>query len=228
MTESVPVRCPACGREHAYSPPEYPCVCGAPVSVPVPLGGTAVEIRHRSWEDSWTEVSCRACGADGHWPQPEFICACGATIRLATAEGDAIEETSAPDRPAFRPLTIRTAHDAVACAAQFLCWLGFEDVRPAAPRSANGVDLRGPEIVGAVNPATHPTGARGIETLWLHGLSENAIPIAFSLAGYDRQARSRADELQLPLFVLDLAGTPQPVNDPADLLLRERDPGHRD
>ncbi|WP_443076023.1 hypothetical protein [Streptomyces sp. SP18ES09] len=40
----------------------------------------------------------------------------------------------------------------------------------------------------------------------------------FSLAGYTPEAHTRAAEIGLPLFVLDLTGTPQPVNDAAQAL----------
>lgn len=43
--------------------------------------------------------------------------------------------------------------------------------------------------------------------------------VFFSLAGYAQDARARADGLCIPLFVMDLTGTPQPVNGPADELL---------
>jgi ribosomal protein S27E len=218
MVHSMPVRCPACRREHGFSPPEYPCTCGAAVSVPLLPGGGAVLVRHRSWSEAWAEVTCAACGKAGQWPQPEFCCPCGAMVRLSQSSPD--EDTPPdPDRPAFRPVTIRTAYDAVSCAAQFLRWLGFQEVRTAVPRPASGIDLRGPRVVGLVDPTTVPTAQRDIETLWLHGLTESVTAVAFSLAGYDREARGRADELRLPLFVLDLTGTPQPVNDPADALL---------
>jgi hypothetical protein len=37
-------------------------------------------------------------------------------------------------------------------------------------------------------------------------------------------ARDRADRLAVPLFVMDLTGTPQPVNDAADTLIRTGPP----
>ncbi|WP_103501835.1 MULTISPECIES: hypothetical protein [unclassified Streptomyces] len=216
MAHSVPVRCPACRREHTFSPPEYPCSCGAAVSVPLLSGGGAVLVRHRSWADSWTEVRCSSCGEAGQWPQPEFCCPCGAMVRLAPGTGGAAEHGTGVGRAAFRPLTIRTSYDAVSCAGHFLRWLGYQDVRTAMPRPASGIDLRGSRVLGVVDATTVPTALRDVETLWLHGMSEELTPVAFSLAGYERAARARADELRLPLFVLDLTGTPQPVNDAAD------------
>ncbi|MDT0442155.1 hypothetical protein [Streptomyces johnsoniae] len=221
MTKSVSVRCPSCRREHRYLPPQYPCACGAPVTVSLPPTSSPVSVRHRSWADAWTEVACQVCGRNGQWPQAEFECPCGVTVRLGP--GDARTRPAAAEggeRPPFRPLTIRTGHDAVACAAQFLRWLGFPGVRTAVPRPPSGVDLHGPSVVGLVNAATEPTGAEDVETIWLHALVEPAVAVAFSLAGYDRGARARADELRLPLFVLDLTGTPQPVNEAADVLMR--------
>ncbi|WP_246108638.1 hypothetical protein [Streptomyces sedi] len=318
MARSVLLRCPVCRREHRYVPPEYPCACGAPVTLPVAGDGAPVRVAHRSWADAWTELECPACGRSGHWPCPGFDCACGAMVRLTPAAprvagpawdgpsddadphpeaGRAAGENSAsegassakteqactdgaedapPDaeeppaheppedgvRPAsrapgapgssaarefaqgrraargtpgpaddaagpgsrrgpFRPLTIRTGYDAVACAAHFLRWLGFAGVRTAVPRTASGLDLRGPSVVGLVNATTAPTEDGELEVLWLHGQLGSALPVAFSLAGYGGPARTLADRLRLPLFVLDLSGTPQPVNQPGEALLRD-------
>ncbi|MEU8762459.1 hypothetical protein [Streptomyces sp. NPDC048659] len=122
-------------------------------------------------------------------------------------------------RPAFRPVTIRTARDAVAASAGYLRWLGFRDVVQPEERSATAVDLRGPGLVAQVDPSTRPTGLRAVECLWLNGLSNGAAGICFSLAGYTPEAHERAEGLGIPLFVLDLTGTPQPVNGPADALI---------
>ncbi|MGW2013715.1 hypothetical protein [Streptomyces sp. NPDC001927] len=125
----------------------------------------------------------------------------------------------APPRPSFRPVTIRTARDAVAASAGYLRWLGFRDVVQPEERSTSEVDLRAPGLVAQVDPSTRPAGLRAVECLWLNGLSSTAVSVFFSLAGYTPEARSRADELGIPLFVLDLTGTPQPVNTPADELV---------
>jgi hypothetical protein len=123
-------------------------------------------------------------------------------------------------RPAFRPVTIRTAQDARTAAAEYLRWLGFTGVRVTEKRPASGVDLRGSGILAHVDPTTAPTTLREIETLWLNGLNEEVPTACFSLAGYSREARTGADSLSVPLFVLDLTGMPQAVNDPADELIR--------
>ncbi|HEX5567254.1 MAG TPA: hypothetical protein VFY14_10105, partial [Streptomyces sp.] len=102
-----------------------------------------------------------------------------------------------------------------------LDWLGFQQVRTVAEtHPVPGVDLRGPAVLARVDPTTAPTALDAVETLWLHGLNESAVAVCFSLAGYAPDARRRADDLRLPLFVLDLTGTPQPVNDPARELAR--------
>lgn len=243
MAENLPVRCPACRREHVYTPTAYPCPCGAPVTLPLLSGGAPVQVRTRTWADSWVEGRCSACGRQDQWPQPEFGCPCGAMVRLPVAPipragaerrspagpstgparavpAPATPVSRPPVRPAFRPITIRTARDAVTAAAQYLLWLGFAEVRVAREGSCTGVDLRGTRVVARVDPTTAPTALRDIETLWLNGLNDSVQAVCFCLAGYARDARERADELHIPLFVLDLTGTPQPVNDPADQLVR--------
>ncbi|MFZ3473744.1 hypothetical protein ACODT3_07480 [Streptomyces sp. 4.24] len=118
-------------------------------------------------------------------------------------------------------MTIRTARDAVATAALYLRWLGFQDVRQpdGRPIPSAAVDLRAPGLVAQVDPTTAPAGLRAVECVWLNGLTASATSVYFSLAGYTREARTRADELGIPLFVMDLTGMPQPVNDPADGLV---------
>jgi hypothetical protein len=250
MAESVSVRCPACRREHAYSAPTFPCACGTPLTLPLLRGGVAVQVRHRSWDDSWVSMRCPDCARKDEWPQPEFGCPCGATIRAPVdsralagtgplapgalrpsvpAAGACPERQPAPPvpargpsapRPPFRPVTIRTARDALTAAAQYLKWLGFESVRIAGDRTASGLDLRGDGIVAQIDPTTRPTMLRDIECLWLNCLNEDTAGAFFSLAGYAQGARLRADQLGVPLFVMDLTGTPQPVNDAADQLIR--------
>ncbi|WP_326587163.1 hypothetical protein [Streptomyces sp. NBC_01294] len=129
--------------------------------------------------------------------------------------------TAPVPRPAFRPVTIRTARDAVATAALYLRWLGFQDVRQpdGRPIPAATVDLRAPGLVAQVDPTTAPAGLRAVECVWLNGLTASATSVYFSLAGYTDDARARADDLGIPLFVMDLTGMPQPVNDPADELV---------
>jgi hypothetical protein len=248
MAESVPVRCPACRREHCFSPLTFPCPCGAPVTVPLDRGGVPEAVRYRTWQDSWVAVRCSSCAHETQWPAPEFDCPCGALLRLpvvrrsesrpsppvpgATTTGTggsgdgallpvrAHAPLPAAVRPAFRPVTIRTSLDVVTAAAQYLKWLGFQDVVLAEDRVTAGADLPGTGIVAQADPTTRPTTLRKVECLWLEGLASSAMGVFFSLAGYTRDARNRADRLHVPLFVMDLTGTPQPVNDAADELIR--------
>ncbi|GAB3651541.1 hypothetical protein GCM10028832_38120 [Streptomyces sparsus] len=197
--------------------------------------GVPAQVHTRTWANSWVALRCESCGRREEWPQPELGCPCGALLwlpmdaaRIDAAEAAAhlqggstgVDHRAGRRRPAFRPVTIRTARDAVLAAGQYLNWLGFRDVRAAENRPASGVDLRGPRVVARVDPTTSPTGLRAVETLWLNGLNESAVAVCFALAGYTGEARARADEVSLPLFVLDLTGTPQPVNTAADDLIR--------
>ncbi|MGW2084961.1 hypothetical protein [Streptomyces sp. NPDC001880] len=236
--ESVPVRCPACGRDHAYRPSAYPCPCGAPTAPPVLRGAPAVPITHRTWNDDWVAVCCPACGRLDQWPQPELCCPCGTVLRIpvrpAAADGAPAPEDRTPPagpthiplprtapapRTAFRAVAIRGAGDALATAARYLSWLGYRDVvRPPEP-APDRIDLRAAGLVAQVDTVTRPTTLRDVECLWLHALSASATGVFFSLPGYAPEATARADGLGMPLFVLDPAGTPRPVNSPADELL---------
>ncbi|MYQ76495.1 MULTISPECIES: hypothetical protein [unclassified Streptomyces] len=227
--ESVPVRCPACRRDHAYVTPVYPCPCGEPTAPPLLRGAPVVPITHRTWNDDWVTVRCRGCGRHDQWPQPELCCPCGAVLRVpvrpVTSAGAVrpahipLPRTAAAPRPAFRPLTIRTARDAVAAAALYLTWLGFEDVTHPVNRPASRIDLRASGLIAEVDSTTRPTALRDVECLWLNALNGSVRGVLFSLAGYTPEARKRADTLRMPLFVLDLTGTPQPVNGAADELV---------
>ncbi|MEV4612800.1 hypothetical protein AB0K43_09380 [Kitasatospora sp. NPDC049258] len=94
------IRCPACRREHLYEPPSLPCPCGAQLRVPLLRGGVPVQVRFRSWEDSWLSMRCPHCGRSDQWPQPEFTCNCGATVRLPVDRAPRLQSTGLPGAPA--------------------------------------------------------------------------------------------------------------------------------
>lgn len=123
-------------------------------------------------------------------------------------------------RAAFRPVTIRSARDAVTAAALHLRRLGYRDIRRADQRPTSGIGLAARGLPAQVDPTTGPASLRDVECLWLTAMSESAQCVYFSLCGYADDARDRADTLDIPLFVLDLTGTPQPVNAPAARLDR--------
>ncbi|MFE3853997.1 hypothetical protein ACFXPN_22985 [Streptomyces griseorubiginosus] len=320
MSESVPLRCPVCRREHLYAAPTYPCACGAPVSPPLEPGAGARAVVHQVWEETWVTVACTLCGRLAEWPHPELGCACGTVLRIpvaaararpgtqtttdagsaaptgtteaaegttsadgtAPAEGTASAGTPAaaeratpaeatapakkatsaeasapagttgsaqasasarttgstqppataptnpstptentpppPPRRPFQPIAIRTARDAVTVAALYLRWLGYQDIRRADQRPPSGIGLAARGLLAQVDPTVRPASLRDVECLWLTAMTESAHCVYFSLAGYTTEARARADALGVPLFVLDLTGTPQPMNSPADEL----------
>lgn len=227
MSESVSVRCPTCRREHVYAAPSYPCVCGAPVAPPLDQRGVATVVTHRVWDEDWIAVRCAACGRLDEWPYPELGCPCGTLLRIPVAGAEPTAEpavrppkagTDVEGRPAFQPVTIRTARDAVTAAALYLRWLGYRDIRRADQRPPSGIGLAARGILAQVDPTVRPASLRDVECLWLTAMTETTECVYFSLAGYADDARARADALGIPLFILDLTGTPQPVNDLADQL----------
>ncbi|MER7464261.1 hypothetical protein [Streptomyces sp. NPDC097981] len=235
----VAVRCAACGRVSEWPHPELGCAsCGTVVQIAVhpvdPEPGCGVRgglpphpgVRGRPGAADPRPPGTRnpggAAGADALDGRPGADSAAGSDGADGAA-GPALVQPSAPPvpRPPFRPVTIRTARDAVATAALYLRWLGFQDVRQpdARPIPSAAVDLRAPGLVAQVDPTTAPAGLRAVECVWLNGLTASATSVYFALAGYTQEARSRADDLGIPLFVMDLTGMPQPVNDPADALM---------
>ncbi|MGW5863195.1 hypothetical protein ACWFRJ_13600 [Streptomyces sp. NPDC055239] len=243
MTDSdVPVRCPACRREHAYAPPSYPCACGAPVVPPVARGATVTPVTDRTWADEWVIVRCRMCGRRDQWPQPELECECGAVLRIPVRAVQAPSAAPPPPttpstptptppahipppptaptpRPAFQPVPVRTAQDAVTVAALYLRWLGYTDIRGAVKRAPSGVRVAARGVIALIEPSVKPSSLRDVECVWLSAMAESVSCVCFSLAGYEEAARTRADALSIPLFVIDLTGTPQPVNGAADELM---------
>jgi hypothetical protein len=218
--ENALVRCPACLRERTYTAAVLPCTCGAPLAPPLLVGAPPEPVTHRTWSDGWVTVRCEACGRQDQWPQPELNFSCGTVLRIPVRQvsappSAAVGTSPAAARSAFRPMTIRTARDAVSAAAHYLQWLGFHNLQQPGRRPLSGIDLRGPGLVATVEATTRPAALRDVECLWLNGLSASAVCICFSLAGYADEARARADELAVPLFVMDLTGAPQPVNAPA-------------
>ncbi|MFD8228674.1 hypothetical protein ACFV16_31565 [Streptomyces massasporeus] len=130
----------------------------------------------------------------------------------------AVAAAARPARPPFLSVTIRTARDAVTATALYLRWLGYRGVRRADQRPPSGIGLAARGVVAQVDPAVRPATLRDVECLWLTAMTESADCLYFSLSGYADDARARADALGVPLFVLDLTGTPRPVNAPAETL----------
>lgn len=238
----VAVRCTTCGRESEWPHPELGCgSCGTVVRLPVhplerPESGTGPGTGRGAGPGAAGAADRAARRGEG--PADAGAGAPGDAVGDGRAGGaggggpaaarPAVDPahippppTAAVPRPAFRPVTIRTARDAVATAALYLRWLGFQDVRQpdGRPIPSAAVDLRAPGLVAQVDPTTAPAGLRAVECVWLNGLTASATSVYFSLAGYTADARDRADELGIPLFVMDLTGMPQPVNDPADELV---------
>ncbi|MCX3063554.1 hypothetical protein [Streptomyces beihaiensis] len=232
MADPVRVRCQTCHREHLYTARALPCACGAPVAPPLVRDAPAEPVTDRTWADDWVTLRCPVCGRRDRWPRPELDCACGTVLRVPV-HGDLaptppaspapshipLPRTAAAVRPAFRTVAIRTARDVVTVAAMYLRWLGYRDVRRADRHPRSGVGLAARGIVAQVEPSVRPAGVREVECLWLRAMTESAGCAYFSLAGYEDEARVRADALGVALFVLDLAGEPQPVNSPADELI---------
>ena len=106
--------------------------------------------------------------------------------------------------------------DAVTAAAVYLRWLGYRDIRRADQRPPTGIGIAAHGLLAQVDPTVAPASLRDVECLWLTAMTESVDCVYFSLAGYAPDARARADSLGVPLFVLDLTGTPQPVNSLAD------------
>lgn len=232
MPDGIPLRCPACRREHLCTAPDLSCSCGTRIT---------------PWARDGATLPCPSCGRLTQCPRPELNCPCGEVLRPAPpattpATAPAAEpphdrlppseppkdrardehapgtETGGPRRRAFRGVPVRTARDAVTAAVMYLRWLGYEGIRRADQRPPSGVGLAARGLVAQVDPAARPASLRDVECLWLTAMTESAGCVYFSLAGYGDAARARADELRIPLFVLDRTGTPQPVNEAADTL----------
>ncbi|MGN9758057.1 hypothetical protein [Streptomyces sp. SD31] len=246
MSESVSVRCPACRREHLYEATAYPCACGALVAPALDPHAAATAVTCRTWDDEWIGVRCTACGRENEWPRPELGCPCGTVMRVPLAQvdtgqaqeadlhlsaqeadpGSAAQEADPGPaqrkgpaaRRVFQPITIRTARDAVTAAAVYLRWLGYRDIRRADQRPPTGIGIAAHGLLAQVDPTVRPASLRDVECLWLTAMTESVACVYFSLAGYAPEARARAEALGVPLFVLDLTGTPQPVNGLADEL----------
>ncbi|MCX4820215.1 hypothetical protein OG883_09910 [Streptomyces sp. NBC_01142] len=218
----VTVRCQACGRQDQWPQPELGCPCGTvlripvrPVSSPVPATPGSASTRPSQAPQPQSSPSPQSSQSphSPHSPPGSQSASAGRPAHIPPPR------TATAPRPSFRPVTIRTARDAVTAAALYLQWLGFRDIIRPEVRPSSGIDLRGPGLVAQVDPSTRPATLRDVECLWLNGLSTSAASVFFSLAGYANDARARADALGIPLFIMDLTGSPQPVNAPADELI---------
>jgi len=244
----VTVRCGDCGREDQWPYPELGCPCGAVLRIPVtgalrPLSAESPEDSEatEAVEDieivEDVEILDAADVADaGEVTETIDFADVGEVMETidvvevveALEPGDELDRHRGhrpgdparhTHRAAFRPVTIRSARDAVTAAALYLRWLGYRDIRRADQRPPNGIGLAARGILAQVDPTVRPASLRDVECLWLTAMTESASCVYFSLAGYAEDARAVADSLGVPLFILDLTGTPQPLNSPADELV---------
>ncbi len=233
--EWIVLDCRACGRRAQWPQPELGCACGRTLRIPVaghpaePESEHAPAPEHPPGPDHAPRANHAPEATAGPEPEP-------GSGREADPGTDLVPGTDldpgadprpepgtaapvpAPPRRAFRPVAIRTARDAVTAAALYLHWLGHGDIRRADQRPTSGIGLAARGLLAQVDPSVHPASLRDVECLWLTAMTESAECVYFSLAGYADDARARADQLGVPLFVLDLAGAPQPVNAAADAL----------
>ena len=124
-----------------------------------------------------------------------------------------LPRTAPAPRPAFQPITVRTARDVVTVAALYLRWLGYQDIRGAVERAPSGFGVAD-GVIAPDRAVGTPCSLRDVECVWLSAMAETTACLCFSLAGYEDAAHARADALGIPLFLIDLTGTPQPVNSP--------------
>jgi len=214
LDDWVTVRCAACGRRDRWPRPELGCACGTVLRIPVEGDPAPSHDASPDADVTWA--------GPAQTPPPSSPAAGDDDPAAAGRPGPAhipLPPTAPAPRPAFQPVSIRTARDAVTAVALYLRWLGYRDVRRADQRPSSGIGLAARGVVAQVEPSVRPATLRDVECLWLTGMTESAVCVYFSLAGYEEDARTRADELAVPLFVLDLAGVPQPVNNPADELI---------
>lgn len=204
----VAVRCEICGRKDQWPHPELGCPCGTILRIPV-KGVQRPPSAARPAYPNETSTDTEGDKGDKGNDAPEGS---------APHEGHESDGRRKPRPGAFRPVTIRTARDAVTTAALYLRWLGYHDIRRAGRRSPKSSGLAASGILAQVDASLRPASLRDVECLWLTAMSQSTSCVYFSLAGYADDARAVADSLRVPLFVLDLTGTPQPVNSLADEL----------
>ncbi|WP_329414954.1 hypothetical protein OG802_28335 [Streptomyces sp. NBC_00704] len=140
MSESVPVRCPACRRERRYTVPSYPCACGSPVTPVLDPRTAPTAVAHRAWDDEWIVLGCRACGRRDQWPRPELGCACGMLLRIPVTDHAAEPDSETVGEPESETETVAESESGLV----------------AEPESAAG-----PESCGAREPAGEAGDGRG-------------------------------------------------------------------
>ncbi|WP_371526518.1 hypothetical protein OG302_10400 [Streptomyces sp. NBC_01283] len=213
--EWVTVRCRTCGRRDQWPQPELGCGCGAVLRIPV----RAVQAPSEAPTTPAPPATPAAQVPPGAQVPPTEPAAPTAPAQPAAPAHIPLPRTAPTPRPAFQPVPVRTARDAVTVAGLYLRWLGYGEVRGAVRRAPSGVRVSARGVIALIEPSVQPTSLRDVECVWLSAMSDAVSCVCFSLAGYEGAARARADALSIPLFVIDLAGIPQPVNSAADELI---------
>ena len=118
------------------------------------------------------------------------------------------------ERPSNPPTRyIADANDAEHAAADFMQWLGFIDAQATPVGPDGGIDVWASDAIGQVKDYGKPIGRPEIQQhLGVATGEGNKLPIFFARSGYTPQAVEWANELDMPLYEFDLAGSFQPSN----------------
>lgn len=123
---------------------------------------------------------------------------------------------------------VRSAADAEQAAATWMRWLGIKDAEATPTGPDEGVDVLSEEAVAQVKAQMVAIGRPEVQKLLGASTRAGKRALFFSLGGYTSGAVEFADATDVALFVFDLQGQPEPINDPAVDLMREflgDDPG---
>lgn len=117
---------------------------------------------------------------------------------------------------------IRHPADAERAAAAWMRYWGWIDAQETGPGTDEGKDVVASDAVAQVKAHMNPIGRPDLQNLYGVASAEGNEGLFFALMGYTKQALDWADQVNLPLFRFDRQGIPEPVNQAAIQVLRQK------
>lgn len=121
-----------------------------------------------------------------------------------------------PPEPAER--FVNTAREAEELAAEWIRWMGWNDVSVTVTTGDSGIDVVGEssafgKVVAQVKLEGRPTGRPALQSLRGAAVGENAEHwMFFSAAGYTRTAAEWGNQVDMALFQFSRDGKVEPMN----------------
>lgn len=137
------------------------------------------------------------------------------TVHNNSKTNQSNSQPKTPPRPKPNLRLIRTPRDAELVARDWMVYYGFDDAKATPVGSDHGIDVTSSRAIAQVKFKGSKTPRSDIQLLHSNTVTFGKRGLFFSWGGYAKPAIEFANEVRIALFMYDMQGEPQPVNETA-------------